>query len=175
MLDIGGGIGALSFELLERGAERATIVDASQAYLDEAAGESKRRHRSEVTELVTGDFVGLSRQLPPAEMVTLDRVVCCYPDYEALLRAAAEHADARFAYSYLRDRWFVRLGVWLENAVRRLRRKSFRTFVHSPLQMEQILSQAGFRLTFRRGTLAWSGDVFVRAAAASVAGSVGRE
>jgi hypothetical protein len=110
VLDVGGGIGALSFELLDQGAARAMIVDASGAYLDAAAEESKRRDRVGVMQMVPGDFVTLAERVPPAAIVTLDRVVCCYPDYEALIRHAAELAEKRFAYSYPRDRWFVQTG-----------------------------------------------------------------
>jgi 2-polyprenyl-3-methyl-5-hydroxy-6-metoxy-1,4-benzoquinol methylase len=111
VLDVGAGVGALSFELLDRGAERVTIVDASSAYLEMAADESRRRNRSAVTQVVAGDFVAMSRELASAHIVTLDRVVCCYPEYRPLVRQAADHAENRFAYSYPRDRWFVRLGV----------------------------------------------------------------
>jgi predicted methyltransferase len=50
----------------------------------------------------------------------------------------------------------------LENAVRRWRGNLFRTFVHPPAEMQRIVEAAGFKLTTRRCTLAWSADVFVR-------------
>src|SRR5262245_2844042 len=43
LVDIGSGVGGLSFELLDRGVERATDVDASSAYLAAAAQEATRR------------------------------------------------------------------------------------------------------------------------------------
>jgi magnesium-protoporphyrin O-methyltransferase len=162
VLDVGGGVGALSFELLDRGAQGAVIVDASSAYLAVAAEEAGRRGRSGETQVVAGDFVAISRQLPTAALVTLDRVVCCYPEYEALLQRAVEHAERQFAYSYPRGRWYVRRAVWLENALRRWRGNPFRTFVHSPAAMQRIVEAAGFKLANRRCTLTWSADVFVR-------------
>jgi 16S rRNA G966 N2-methylase RsmD len=75
VLDIGGGIGALSFELLDRGVTRAVIVDASRAYLAAASDEADRRGGAGATSIVPGDFVALSAQLPSADLVTLDRVV----------------------------------------------------------------------------------------------------
>jgi SAM-dependent methyltransferase len=162
VLDVGGGVGALSFELLDRGAERAVIVDASSAYLAVASEEASRRGRSGVTEIVPGDFVAISRQLPTADLVTLDRVVCCYPEYEPLLQEALQHAERRFAYSYPRDRWFVRISVWLENALRHWRRNPFRTFVHPPAAMQRIIGAAGFKLASRRCTMTWFADVFIK-------------
>jgi 2-polyprenyl-3-methyl-5-hydroxy-6-metoxy-1,4-benzoquinol methylase len=43
VLDIGPGIGALTFELLEVGVQHATDVDASSAFLDAAREEAARR------------------------------------------------------------------------------------------------------------------------------------
>jgi tRNA1(Val) A37 N6-methylase TrmN6 len=164
LLDIGGGVGALSFELLEHGLARAVIVDASPAYLSAASQEAERRGRSRVVQAVAGDFVVLSDQLPSADVVALDRVVCCYPSYGPLVQDAVRHAESAFAYSYPRDRWYVRLGVWLENAVRRWRNNPFRTFVHSPQEMQRIVEAAGFELADRQTTLTWSADIFVRRA-----------
>jgi SAM-dependent methyltransferase len=166
VLDIGGGVGALSFELLSRGLTRAVIVDASRAYLAAASDEAHERGRAGAISIVRGDFVALSEQLPPADLVTLDRVVCCYPQYEPLLKEALQHAVRRFAYSYPRNRWFVRFSVRIENALRRWWSNPFRTFVHPPDEMERIVEAAGFRLASRRCTPAWSADVFVKGSVA---------
>src|SRR6266508_5885567 len=122
VLDIGAGIGALSLELLACGFSQATLVDASPAYqaaARRAAGEREMERRMEFRE---GDFVEMSPQIPPADAVVLDRVVCCYPAYPPLLEAALVHSQKVFAYSYPRERWYVRLAVHLENQIRRLSR-----------------------------------------------------
>ena len=160
LLDVGGGVAALSFELLNRGVARAVVVDASAAYLAVASEEAIRRDRSAVTEFVHGDFVGLSDRLTSAVVVTLDRVVCCYPFYEPLLERALERAERGFAVSYPRDLWYVRVGVWLENALRRWRTNPFRMFVHPASRMETLVRRAGFELVSRRRTLMWSADAF---------------
>jgi SAM-dependent methyltransferase len=162
LLDIGGGLGILSLELLDAGFSRAVVVDASSAYLAAASEEAIRRGLSGTTEFVHGDFLAVADNLEPSSAVTLDRVVCCYPLYEPLLKQALELARTGFAMSYPRDRWFVRLGVWLENALRRRSGNTFRTFVHPPPEMMHIVERAGFRLAIRRQTLAWSSDIFVR-------------
>ena len=162
LLDIGGGLGILSLELLDAGFSRAVVVDASSAYLAAASEEATRRGRSAAAIFVHGDFLAVASKLEPSSVVTLDRVVCCYPLYEPLLRQALELARTGFAMSYPRDRWFVRLGVWLENALRRRSGHTFRTYVHPPAEMMQIVEQAGFRLASRRLTPAWSSDVFVK-------------
>jgi 16S rRNA G966 N2-methylase RsmD len=162
VLDVGGGLGVLSFELLDLGMDRAVMVDASSAYLAVASDEAARRGRSASVAFVHGDFLALAGQLAPSTVVTLDRVVCCYPFYEPLLEQALHHAARAVALSYPRDRWYVRLGVWLENALRRRRGNPFRTFVHPPSEMTRIIERAGFKLASRRRTLSWSADVFVK-------------
>jgi magnesium-protoporphyrin O-methyltransferase len=161
LLDIGGGVGALTFELLERGMAKAVIADASAAYIAAAREEATRRGQTESATVIHGDLLDLGQRLPTADVVTLDRVVCCYPGYEPLLEEAARHAVRGLALSYPRDRWFVHAGMWLENA-RRAHKSGFQTFVHPPALIREAIEQAGFRLTWRRTTVMWAIDVFQR-------------
>jgi magnesium-protoporphyrin O-methyltransferase len=162
LLDVGAGVGALTFALLDEGMTQGTVIEASAAYLAAAAEETTRRGRSAVVHFVQGDYVAIGPQVPGATVVTLDRVVCCYPLFEPLLEQAARHGEVAIAVSYPRDRWFVRRGLWLENLMRRARGNGFRTFLHSPPRMQQVLERAGFELASRRYTPAWAADVFVR-------------
>lgn len=162
LLDVGTGIGALTFELLERGVTRAVGVDASPAYLASAGEEARRRGRSHSTSFIHGDFVEVAAGLPHADLVTLDRVVCCYPSHQSLLAESLRHAGRGFALSYPRDRWFVKMVVHLENAVRRLTGNPFRTFVHPVAEMQQMIGNAGFTLVSRGQTRTWSADVYAK-------------
>ena len=162
LLDVGAGIGALTFEMLERGATRAIAVDASAAYLAAAKEEAERHPQAQSVEFVLGDFVDLEAQIPSADIVTLDRVVCCYPEYRPLLEAALRHARFAIALSYPRDRWFVRVGVWFENAVRRLASNTFRTFVHPVDDMQRLISASHFEVAKQSQTVAWAVVVYTR-------------
>src|SRR2546421_6086681 len=119
LLDVGSGIGALTFELLERGIEHAIAVDASPAYLAVAAEEAMRRRRADAVTFREGDFLAIASSIPAATVVTLDRVICCYPSYEALLDKSLRHTERSFAFSYPRDVWFVRAALAVENGRRR--------------------------------------------------------
>ena len=162
LLDVGCGIGALTFGLLGQGMTSAVGVDASTAYLQVAREEAQRRNLSHAIRFVHGDFVTVGDRLPPANVVTLDRVVCCYPLYESLLNVALRRAERCVALSYPRDVWYARAAVRLENATRVLSRNPFRTFVHPVGQMERIIEAAGFELRSRRQTWMWSADVYTR-------------
>jgi SAM-dependent methyltransferase len=162
LLDVGAGVGALTFELLDRGIRSAVAVDASGPYLAAAIEEAARRERSNALRFVHGDFVEVAATLAPADVVTLDRVVCCYPDCRPLLNEAVRHATRGFALSYPRERSFVKFGVRIENAVRRLRSNPFRTFVHPVAEMERVIRGAGFVLASRHQTTAWAADLYAR-------------
>jgi magnesium-protoporphyrin O-methyltransferase len=167
VLDVGAGLGGLTLALLDQGMARGVVIEASAAYLAAASEEAARRGRSAVVQFVHGDYVTVGPQVPGATVVTLDRVVCCYPSFEPLLEQAGRHAERSVALSYPRDRWFVRVGLWLENLMRRLKGNPFRTFLHSPIEMRQVLERCGFELASRGQTSTWAADVFVRGSRAT--------
>lgn len=162
LLDVGAGVGALTFALLDEGMTRGTIVEASAVYVAAASEEATRRGRSAVLHFLHGDYVAVGSQVPGSAVVSLDRVVCCYPLFQPLLAQAGRHAEVAIAFSYPRDRWFVRLGLRLENVMRRMKGNGFRTFLHPPQEMQQMLERGGFGLVSRRHTPTWTADVFVR-------------
>jgi magnesium-protoporphyrin O-methyltransferase len=162
LIDVGGGIGAIHHLLLEEGFARALQVDASRAYLEIARAEAERRGHGLRVGFAHGDFREVAATIPPADVVTLDRVVCCDPDFAGLLRVAADHARHLVALSYPRDRWFTRWFVAVFNAFRRLRGDSFRAFVHPPAAMIAILEGRGLRRRWAGGTRIWSAEVFER-------------
>jgi tRNA1(Val) A37 N6-methylase TrmN6 len=163
VLDVGAGIGSLTFELLEQGVERAVIVEASAAYADAVTSEATRRGRASAVRVFRGDFLDVAAELPSAAIVTLDRVVCCYPRYEELLATALERAEHGFALSYPRERWYMRAAMALANVLLRTT-SGFRTFVHPEGAMRRLIEQAGFELVNHAHNMAWSADVFVRRA-----------
>jgi SAM-dependent methyltransferase len=162
VLDIGGGIGALALELLARGATGATIVDASPAYVAAAGEEARRRGRSDVVRIIHADFLAIEDQLPTADVVTLDRVVCCYPAFVPLLEGAMRHSTRWLALSYPHDRWYVRSFIAAENQIRRACGGGFRGYVHSTAAIADLIRGGGFVRRHRAGTLAWAVDVYER-------------
>ena len=162
LLDVGSGIGGLTFELLDRGVDRAIAVDASGAFLAAAAQEAVRRDRARVVEFLQADFLDVASRIPNATIVALDRVVCCYPSYEPLLAASVQHAERAFAYSYPRDAWYVSAAIGFENRLRWARRNPFRAFVHPVDRMTRVIERAGFKLAARRHGWQWCADLWTR-------------
>jgi len=164
LLNIGGGIGVISAELAADGIAGATLVEASPAYLEVARRELQSRQGSRSTEFLLGDFARIADTLPDADVITLDRVVCCYPDAEGLLRRAAARTLQLPAFSYPRDRWYMRATTAVQNLLRWMKGKPFRTFVHSPQQMSGVLGHAGLVRAATQGTLVWVVDLYCRVA-----------
>jgi magnesium-protoporphyrin O-methyltransferase len=162
LLDVGGGIGAIHHELLEDIAREATHVDASSAYLRIAADEAKRRGHGERVRLIHADFTDIAADLPRADVVTLDRVVCCYPDYGGLLKAAADKSRIAVALTYPRETWYMRIGLWLINLFQRLRKDPFRVFLHPVQEMESLLNREGLKRVSTRRLLVWEMALFQR-------------
>ena len=162
VLDVGGGIGVLGLELMAAGAQRVVEVEASSASLEVSQQQFSERGWGSRLQAVLGDFATLDERTEVADLVTLDRVVCCYPDYEALLGRACAHARTALALSFPRNRWYVRASISLENLWRRLRGISFRAFVHSPRRLAAVMEGSGLQRVAERGTPFWTVEVYHR-------------
>jgi magnesium-protoporphyrin O-methyltransferase len=155
VLEIGGGVGEIQIELLKAGAQRAVSLELSPAYdeqaerlLQEAALEGRVDRRLH-------DIAVDPDGVEPADIVLMHRVVCCYPDYERLLGAAAQRTRRLLVFSYPPRNALSRLIVSTENFVFRLLRKEYRSFTHPPAAMMGVLTERGLRRTFARHTLVW--------------------
>ena len=166
LLDVGAGVGMIAHEMLASGTSTAVIVDASPAFLAAALEESERRNTEDRLRLQLGDAVELRDDVPAADVVTLDKVVCCYVDMESLIAITASRARRLMALAYPRDDWWVRVMVASGNLMLRLKGDAFRSYVHRNAAIEDALRRAGLtRRTLRRGAV-WIVATFERTATA---------
>jgi len=163
LLDIGAGVGAIHHALLDQGIDRAIHVDASPAYLAAAREEAERRGHGDRVEFRQGDFVDLAPGVPAADVVTLDRVICCYPEMRELVSRAAERAESLLGAVFPREGWWVRLGMVAINSFMVLRRSTFRVHLHSPAEIDATLRSFGLQRRSMRRTLTWEVVVYERA------------
>jgi magnesium-protoporphyrin O-methyltransferase len=166
VLDIGGGIGIIDHELLRNGAGHAVLVDGSTASLDVAREEARRLGLLDRIELVEGDFVRRAAAIDPADIVTLDRVVCCYPDAEGLVSLSAARVRTVYGLVLPRDRRLVRIAIRLENLWFRMRRKAYRAYVHPTARVDAIAAASGLEPRAERRTALWRVVVYDRRSAA---------
>lgn len=164
VLDIGGGVGAVHHELIKAGAARAVDVDASRAYIAASMEEAERQGHLDRMRYLGGDFVRLADDVEPADLVALDRVICCYRDMKALVDRSSALARRRYGLVYPRDTWLSRVGMAIENVGHRLSGSPFRAYVHRTAEVEAILVRRGFVARARSANLIWQMVVYERAA-----------
>ena len=162
LLDIGGGVGVILHELLDGSALTATFVEIASAYLQVAQEEADKRGYRNRVQFMQGDFVCLAEKIAGAELVTLDRVVCCYPDVEQLIKLSASKSLRWYALSYPRDQWWVRLAIRFENWRRRRAGDSFQVYIHSETLMDELIKRVGFSRQFHARTLTWCVAIYQR-------------
>jgi len=162
LLDIGGGVGAIQHQLLDAGVQGATDVDASSAYISAARDEAGRRGLAERISYLHGNFVDLAEKVASADIVTLDRVICCYDEVEKLVGLSAERARKLYGVVYPRDTWWVKAGLWLENFFLRLRKSPYRSYVHPTEAVEALLTRNGLKRRTYRQTFVWQVVVYSR-------------
>jgi magnesium-protoporphyrin O-methyltransferase len=163
LLDVGGGVGAIQHELLKAGAARATGADAASAYVRAVEEEARRQGHADRVLALHGDFVELADQVEPADVVTLDRVICCYPNMESLVRLSAQRARRTYALVYPRNTWLTRAGHRALNLFFWLTRNPFRVFVHATADVDRLIRADGLRQVDHHETLTWQVAVYVRA------------
>ena len=163
VLDVGGGIGSIELELLARGAERATSVELSGGYEEAAAALLAERGLSDRVDRRVADFVSEGGAVEQHDLVVLHRVVCCYPDVDALMRAASEHARGRLVLTYPQEHLWMRLGLRAINLWLRLSRCGFRTYVHPIARILGAAESHGLTLERReRQGFLWESALLVR-------------
>jgi magnesium-protoporphyrin O-methyltransferase len=163
VLELGGGIGSLQLELLRSGAASAVNVELSPEWEEAAAGLAREHGLDGVIERRIADAVEDADALAAADVVVMNRVVCCYPDPDALMGVAAERARRVLVVSFPHDRGLVRLWVRVANIWLRLRGVAFRSFVHSERRIEAAAERHGLRQTSERRGFIWRAVAFTRA------------
>lgn len=153
-LEIGVGAGAVTIEMLRRGAARATGVDAVATQLAAAQSLAADFDVANRAEFVLSDFTQRA-DVARADVVVMDRVICCYADWRSLLESAARHADQLLALVYPRDTWWMRMAGRAMNFSRWVLRSEFRFYVHSPEKMHALLTTQGFEPRVAAHHFAW--------------------
>ena len=163
LLDIGGGVGAIQHALLNAGTKTATAVEASTAFANAAESEASELGWSDQVEVRQGDFVDLAETISAHDIVTLDRVICCYHDMNSLVRLSAARASKLFGMVYPKGVWWSKIAFRFGNLFFWISRNPFRVFVHSDAGVQRILDQVGLARVFYEKTFFWQVAVYARA------------
>jgi len=166
VLELGCGSGALLVALLKRGASRARGIDLSPGMLAVAVKRAEKADVADQAAFSLGD--GAKADVQPADWVVMDRVICCYPDMDALLAQATRAAKARIAFTVPTSRgWrgLINRVMWpFDNIPLLFGRPGCRGFVHSLDRIEKRLHDAGFAQKRQDRLGLWHAAVWDRAA-----------
>jgi hypothetical protein len=155
VLEIGGGVGEIQIELLKRGVTRSLNLELSPGYEEDALRLVREADLEGSAQRRLHDIAADPGGVEPADVVVLHRVVCCYPDYERLLGAAADHARRLLVFSYPPRNVLSRFLLGAQNLVFRLQRKEFRAFTHPPARMLAVVEERGLLLAYTHRPFVW--------------------
>lgn len=155
LLDVGGGIGVIQHELLGKGVIHATNLEGSAAYINACISEAERQgHAYRITSL-HGDFADMA-EAPDADIVTLERVICCYPDMPRLVSMACRKSKRFLGLVYPRNAWWVKAGIQVFYNLRFvLQRSSFRVYMHPTQEVDALVKSFGFERLFYQTSGPW--------------------
>ena len=165
VLEVGGGVGAVQVELLRAGARRAVSVELTPTYEEAARQLLREAGLEDRVERTIIDFVEGGADVAAADVVVMNRVLCCYPDMPRLAGAAADHTRRLLAVSYPKSTWWTRLTLGVGNVGLRVFRREFHLFLHSPDEIGRVAESSGLRPVTRRRGLFWEIAAWERPAA----------
>ena len=155
LLEVGGGVGAIQIELLKAGITRAvnielasTYEEAAQALLREAGVEDRVERR-------VMDFAEAAREVEDADIVIMNRVLCCYHDMPKLAGAAADHTREVLVVSFPKERWWTQVLISLGDLALRVARRQFQIFLHSPDKIIATAEQHGLKTISNQSSFFW--------------------
>ncbi|MBE9516385.1 MAG: methyltransferase domain-containing protein [Proteobacteria bacterium] len=164
ILEIGSGVGHLHQSLLEQGAQQAAGIDLAPAMIEEAQQWADDRGLADRTTYIEGDFVTMEEGATLAADITiLDKVICCYPDADALVHKSLQKTGRVYAVTYPRQHMLTKIGEKIGIFVMWLFRSCFHPYVHDPQQIEAWITSQGFEKQYESKTLIWLTQVYVKA------------
>ena len=162
VLEVGGGVGGIQLELLKAGVAKTVNIELSSGY--EAAAQELAEDEGFEDRIIRrlGDFVEHQHEFEPADVVVMNRVVCCYPWMERMMEAATNKTDRFLALTFPREKWWMKFGVGFVNRLMGLRKCDFRAFVHPVADIESVATRAGLVVRYTNNNLAWQALVLER-------------
>ena len=156
VLEVGGGIGAIQIELLKAGAAHATSIELTPTYEEVAAGLVREAGFTNRIDRKVMDFAAAAEQVDTADIVIMNRVLCCYHDMPKLAGAASDRTRQLLVMSFPRETWWTRVGLKVGNSALRLTRREFQVFLHSPKAILATSEGHGLRTVFDQTGAFWT-------------------
>lgn len=146
VIEIGGGVGQVLLELLRAGAARGEVIELVPAYEQEARALAAEAGVADRSDYRVADLVADPDAADAADVVVMNKVVCCTPEGVALAGVAAGLARRTLVLSHPREAWWARAAFGAFNLGLRLLRRRFRVFVHPRDALEAAVAAHGLTL-----------------------------
>lgn len=158
VLEVGGGIGAIQIELLKAGAAKAVSIELTPTYEEVAKELVREAGLEDRVERRVMDFANAGDAVEAADIVILNRVICCYPDMPKLAGAAADHTKRLLVMSFPRE--WTSVGIGIANFGMWALRQGFHIFVHPHKQIAETAAQHGLKRTTTEPGFIWQVAAF---------------
>ena len=155
LLDIGGGIGILQHELLKKGVVKTTDVDFSPESIATAKELMQENNAEGKMEFVYADFNDCHNDVKKHDIVTLARVVCCYPNAVELLNNSTAKANQYYGLIYPRTGFIAQIVQKIMNFGMYLKKNPFRVYMHSEKLINETICNNGFEKVYYASAFPW--------------------
>lgn len=164
VLEIGGGIGAIQADLLQKGAASGEVIELVAAYGPYADRLAKQRGYADRTSWRVHDLLADPDAVEPADVVVMNRVVCCSADGPDLAAAAAALTTRALILSYPRSTRLTRLATAAQRAAYRFIGRQYRAYAWPEERLIRAAASGGLVEASRGGGLIWRYLVMLRPA-----------
>ena len=137
-------------------------VDASNGYLEVVKSHAVENDYMDKAQFQYGDFVEKANEINMYDFVTLDKVVCCYPDYESLLDQALKKCENTIALIFPIGGPIPKIFVQIEKIYFYLKKISFGTYIHSPRDIEKFIVSKGFKTVHKKISFPWHVQIYTK-------------
>ena len=161
-LDIGGGIGAIQYDLIKAGASSGTSIEASPAYIDLVKEEIHKNNLAEIIDFKHGDFTAIASDVDSADIVTLDKVICCYDNMSELVRLSSKLSQKIYCARPPHKASAQKLALPFINFYPTIKGSPFRVFIHPTKKVEEIIFRNGLKRSYYATTLFWQVAIFTK-------------
>ena len=164
LVDVGGGIGALQWWFLQQGGAQTTDIDASSGYLQKAREHAEKNGWQDKARFVMGDCTDRYKEVGDAHFITLDKVVCCYPNFKEILAATCDKAREGVSLSYPMDGFIAQAIRNIGTLFFMLKGNPFRPYIHPVKDIRKIFAEKGFTRIAHDISFPWHVETYARVA-----------
>lgn len=162
MIDVGGGIGALQWWFLKNGGTQTADIDASSGYLKQAQIHAGENGWQDKTQFIMGDCTDIYPKIYNPDYITLDKVVCCYPNFKEILAATCKKSKKYVSLSYPMDGIIAQAIRGIGILFFMLKQNPFRPYIHPVKEIRDLFTQNGYKRVLNNLVFPWHVETYCK-------------